>query len=130
MTTVYKSLCLSKKKNGEPCRAKALPDGYCFVHSPATVEERRLARARGGQNSAVVVRAEKLGPERLTSVFGALGEALADVRRGKLDPRIAIAMAGVARAMMAVVTVGELEDRVRGLEDKTGISKTGDQPGG
>jgi hypothetical protein len=130
MATVFKSLCLSKKKNGEPCRVKALADGYCFSHSPAMAAKRQRARARGGQNSAITVRLEKLGPERLTSVYGALGEALVDVRRGKLDPRIAVAMAGVARAMTAVITAGELEDRVRGLEDKTGITKTGGQPGG
>jgi hypothetical protein len=129
MTTVSKSLCLSKKKNGEPCRVKALSDGYCFSHSPAMAEKRQKARARGGQNSAITVRTEKLGPGCLASVYGALGEALVDVRRGKLDPRIAVAMAGVARAMTAVITAGELEDRIRGLEDKAGVTKTTNQPG-
>jgi hypothetical protein len=130
MTTVYKRLCLSKNKSGGPCQGKPLADGYCFSHSPAVIEKRHAARIKGGQNSATAVRMEKLNPERLVSVYGALGEALADVRRGKLDPRIAVAMAGVARAMVGVITADELEDRVRGLEDKTGITKTGDQPGG
>jgi hypothetical protein len=130
MTTVSKSLCLSKKKNGETCRVMALADGYCFSHSPALAAKRLAARARGGQNSATAIRLEKLVPERLTSVYGALGEALVGVRRGKLDPRIAVAMAGVARAMTAVITAGELEDRLRALEEKTGIAQTVNQPGG
>jgi hypothetical protein len=41
MTTVYESLCLSKKKSGEPCRAKALTDGIVSLHSPAMGVERR-----------------------------------------------------------------------------------------
>jgi hypothetical protein len=92
-------------------------------------EKRNKVRARGGHNSAAMVRMEKLNPERLISVYGALGQALLDVRRGKLDPRVAVAMAGVARAMVGVITAGELEDRVRGLEDKAGMTTTGNQPG-
>jgi hypothetical protein len=124
LTTESKRLCLSKKKSGEPCRAKALADGYCFIHSPAMAEKRRAARVRGGKNSAKAVRLEKLCPQRLESVYGALGRAMVDVARGDLDPRIVASMAAAARAMVAVITAGEIEDRIRHLEEKGSTPKS------
>jgi hypothetical protein len=49
-------------------------------------------------------------------VYSALEAALAEVHDGRLAPQRAQAMAALARAMVQVVTAGELEERVRDLE--------------
>ena len=59
-----------------------------------------------------------LVPPRLLATFDTLETALQEVHTGSLDPRQASAMAAVARAMVAVLTSGELEQRVRDMEGK------------
>lgn len=110
--------CKKITRKGEPCRGLALEDGYCFSHSPELEKKRLEARARGGKNSARAARLKKLVPPRLIPVFYKLEQALTQVHNGKIESKQATAMAALARAMVAVLTSGELEDRVRSIEDK------------
>ncbi len=111
--------CAGTRADGQPCGAPiAGDDGYCYSHDPTRSIERHLARRRGGQNSASAARLRGLVPPRLLSVYGRLEAALEDVRTGTLTPQQATAMASVARALVSVLTAGELEQRVRDLEGK------------
>ncbi|MFC1972596.1 hypothetical protein ACFLVE_04250 [Chloroflexota bacterium] len=58
-------------------------------------------------------------------VYDKLENALEEVHGGKLESKQAQAMASLARAMVAVLTSGELEERVRGLETKVEVSGNG-----
>lgn len=120
MITTERMRCKSKTRNGEPCRGFAMEDGYCFSHSPALEKKRQEARAKGGKNSARAARLKRLVPPRLIPVFERLEKALVEVHTGGLESKQATAMAALARAMVAVLTSGELEERVRGLEDRIG----------
>jgi len=93
---------------------------HCFAHAPALAERRTAARRRGGANSAKVVRLRSLMPPRLIPVFDRLETALQETHDGALDPRAAQAMASIARALVAVLTAGELEERLRKLEERGG----------
>jgi len=53
---------------------------------------------------------------RRISVFNMLEQAFTEVYTGQLEPRRATAMAALARSMVAVLTSGELEERLRNLE--------------
>jgi hypothetical protein len=108
--------CSDVRTDGQPCGGTALADGKCFAHSETTAAARAEAKRRGGRNSATVVRLRGLMPPRLVPIFDHLETALADVLAGSLDPRQATAAAAVARAMVSVLTAGELEERVRRLE--------------
>ena len=118
MITTDGMRCKSKTRTGEPCRGFAMEDGYCFSHLPALDKKRQEARAKGGKNSARAARLKKLVPPRLIPVFDRLEKALGEVHTGELESKQATAMAALARAMVAVLTSGELEERVRGLEDR------------
>ena len=112
--------CKSRTRNGEPCRGFAMEDGYCFSHSPALEKKRQEARAKGGKNSARAARLKRLVPPRLIPVYERLETALIEVHDGELESKQATAMAALARAMVAVLTSGELEERVRDLETRIG----------
>jgi len=58
-------------------------------------------------------------------VYDRLEKALEEVYIGRLESKQATAMAALARAMVAVLTSGELEERVRGLEDSIGGNHNG-----
>ena len=64
------------------------------------------------------VRAAKLLPARLQPMVSLLEDALGEVHRGELDPRAASAMASLAGALVRAITAGELEERLRTLEDR------------
>jgi len=56
-------------------------------------------------------------PDRLASVLDLLTGALDDVHTGRITPAQGSAMGTIARALCAVLQVGELEGRVRALEE-------------
>jgi hypothetical protein len=89
-----------------------------MAHSPTLREKAQSARRAGGYNSARAARLGKLVPPRLMSVYDRLEEALRQVHQGELEPRIAQAMAALAGALVKVLTSGELESRVRALEER------------
>ena len=109
--------CTATRKDGQPCTAPVL-DGstYCFAHSPERAEEREQARRKGGASTASSARLRGLVPPRLLSVYDTLESALQEVHDGSLDPKQASAMAAIARAMVATLTSGELEQRLRDME--------------
>ncbi len=111
--------CDALRKDGSACKAPALPDDTkCWAHSSSTEERRDAARKSGGANSAKTVRLRGMLPPRLVPVFDALEAALTEVHDGLLDPKQAMAMAAIARAMVSVLTAGEIEQRVRDIEQK------------
>ena len=109
--------CAGVRKDGTPCTTRVLAGGrYCFAHAPELAERRTEARRRGGRQRRNAVRLRGLMPPRLVPIFDTLAVALAEVHHGDLDPKQAQAMASLARALVAVLTAGELEERVRKLE--------------
>jgi hypothetical protein len=110
--------CHGLRVDGEPCRSTIVAmSGYCYTHDPSVVEARTAARRRGGAASSKVHRARKLAPPLLRDVFDVLMKALEEVHSGVLEPQRAQAMASVARAAVSTLTAGELEQRIRDLEE-------------
>jgi hypothetical protein len=110
--------CPATRRDGQPCRGIANKSGFCMAHDPALADKRREAARLGGKGKARVARLGKLVPPRLVAVYDHLEEALSQVHKGELDPRAATAMAALAGAMVRVLTSGELEERVRRLEER------------
>ncbi len=116
-----KQPCLGIRADGSPCQTRVLVDGaYCFAHAPGRDAERAEARQRGGKGRSSAARLRGLMPPRLVGVYDVLEQALNDVIDGGLDPRQATAAAALARAMVATLQAGELEERLRKLEAGTG----------
>ena len=109
--------CAGIRRDGQRCTAAGMLDGYCFNHAPDREADRTEARRKGGHNRSNAARLRGLMPPRLIPVFDRLEQALEETHAGTLDPRHAQAMASLARAMVAVLTSGELEERLRRLEE-------------
>ena len=124
----FREQCRATKLDGERCRGNAVDDeGLWFVHSPQLAEQRREGAVRGGKGRTNLIRLSRMMPERLAPVYERLEEVIEQLHKGKLDPRIAHAMAAVARVMVSVVEAGELEQRLRELEEKSAAIDT-DRP--
>jgi len=106
--------CVSTRRDEALCTAHPGASGYCIGHDPGALEARR----KGGHATSRAERAGKLLPARLQPVVSLLEDALSEVHRGELDPRSASAMASLAGALVRTITAGELEERLRALEDR------------
>ncbi len=106
----------SYRRISPPCTAQAGASGYCIGHDPGALEARR----KGGHATSRAERAGKLLPARLQPMVSLLEDALGEVHRGELDPRAASAMASLAGALVRAMTAGEMEERLRVLEDRGG----------
>lgn len=91
-----------------------MQSGFCIGHNPGAQEARR----KGGRGKSRAERAKKLLPARLRPVAAMLEDALREVHRGDLDPGVATAMASLSGALVRVTTAGELEERLRTLEER------------
>ena len=110
--------CQAVKKNRQPCTATAVRNGYCFGQAPELEATRREARRKGGAATSKASRASKLLPSRLRPVAELLEKALEEVHSGLLDPRKATAMSSLASALIRVFEAGQMEERLRTLEEK------------
>ena len=57
-------------------------------------------------------------PRRLRPVFNLLARAMVETYEGQLNPRQANAMSSLAGAMVRTLTAGEMEERLRVLEER------------
>lgn len=113
--------CRGTRTDGEPCGSQIVSEsGYCFAHDDTKAEERTQARRRGGHASSAISRTRRLAPTALRDTYTSLEAALSEVHDGGLSPARASAMASVARAMVFVLQSGELEERVRAIEEGLG----------
>ena len=119
--------CTATTKAGKPCSAQARPGRpFCLWHDPAAEQERRHNAQRGGAARSSIARLKRGLPMELLSISdvqGVLGAVLRDLLDGKLDPPVANSAAGVARAFAALATAGDLEERLRRLEEKAGLKE-------
>jgi hypothetical protein len=112
--------CRGTRRDGTPCKAAGMLDGWCFAHHPDREEERRASREKGGRGKATSARIARLVPATLRPVIGTLVGALDEVHAGTLDPRQANAMAALAGAIVRAYSVGVLEQRIEALEAAQG----------
>ena len=117
MTTIREQ-CTTIKANGERCRGVSIEGSpHCFAHAPEMRDRKIAGNAKGGRHKSSMVRLERMMPARLAPVYERLEEVLDQLHKGKLDPRIAMAMSSVTRTMVALVQAGELEERLREVEE-------------
>jgi hypothetical protein len=118
--------CKGANSAGAPCSAQPVrPDGYCYWHSPQTATERAEARRRGGHARSNAARARKQLPAGNLSVDelrGVVGVTIAKVLTGDIEPGAANSVANLTRAYVAIIEVGEFEERLVALEAQAGLA--------
>jgi hypothetical protein len=112
--------CLGKNQSGEPCSAQPVrPSGYCYWHDPAVADDRHANNRRGGENRSREARARKLlakGLQDLGDLQTVLMVALIDTLGGKLDPKVANAVANLAGKIKDLEVGVELEAQMAELQ--------------
>jgi len=109
--------CSATRANGEPCKARALPDRpMCWAHSPDHQAMANEARRKGGTNRSNLNRASARMPRDMKALGERILQAFDRVETGDEDPSRAHAMARLVAAFVQLHQVGELEGRLAELE--------------
>ena len=111
--------CLGQNRDGGACSAAPGADGYCMWHSPANAATRDAWRRKGGAQRSNRARAKKRlidAGMSASEVGGLLSSVLRGVVTGTVEPGVGNACANIARALVEVRKVSDLEQEVADLE--------------
>ena len=113
--------CAGRRPDGGRCKAWAGPSGTCYWHDPRISDARKAkTRVLAGRSSGRFSRAQKLLPPRLRGVFDDVIQAMDDLKAGQMFAKEATALASLATAAVRVLQAGEMEERLRALEQTNG----------
>jgi hypothetical protein len=108
---VSQATCTATCKGGRPCRAPALADGLCFVHSPLTADARDRTRRENGKarmrRRAVLAVAADITLTNARDVLSLLSATASQVRRGELDSRVGNCLCCIASVALRAIEQGE-----------------------
>lgn len=110
--------CEKKKKDGSRCRARALTDScYCAIHA-ASGKAAELGRKGGRRRTVYTPDRLKMcpPPKSAADVVSLLAQAIVETREGKLEPRVANAIACLAGTLLRATELSKVEDRLNDLE--------------
>jgi|SRR5712692_5074877 len=120
--------CTAKKDNGERCGAWAMKEKTkCALHwdpgraAKLGAKHGHMAALPSDLNAPTTLE----DPKTADQVRNVLAETITQVRRRKLDTRTANALAYVATSLLRAIEVGDIESRLKELEERRGKGSDG-----
>lgn len=113
--------CKSKKANGQPCQAKALPgDTRCFAHSPRAAQARQAGRQKGGESrskprAALPGVTDDAPLATVGEVTALLAATINQTRRGEIAVRVANAVGYLSATLIKALEIAEFEKQLAEL---------------
>jgi len=111
--------CKATNKRGRPCGARATESGYCYLHAHPEMAA-RLGREGGRGNRHVSERnTTPLPPlDSITGVANANAQMIGDLYAGRLEPKIATALAPLLTLQLRALGAEEQEEKFVKLEQQ------------
>lgn len=130
MSNTSGKFCKALTKDSQPCKAPPTEGGLCYFH--ANPDKARVLGQKGGRKNRYQV-TDVVVPETITgaALGTVLDRTLGELLAGRLDPRVATAVAQLVNMRRRVTETVDLETRVSELERKladqgnTAADKTG-----
>jgi len=120
--------CQARTKSGEPCKARATPNGWCSIHAdPGRAAE--LGRISGESRRPAQTKLDALLPPRTAAdLHKALGQIFSNVSSGKMDAKLGRSLAYIASILARTIELSDHEIRLRAIEQMiSSIKAKGDQ---
>lgn len=106
--------CQAITRRGEPCKAHAMPSGFCPLHGEKGHEIQLLgSRSKSRQHMLET----RMNP-RLKSVVDLLGLAIQQVHEGKITPSQGQSIAALGSALIKAVDSAEFATKLEQLEKR------------
>lgn len=117
--------CTATTKAGARCSIRrVMADGLCFYHSPLAAAQRMSASSAGGVGRGSTKRALKTLPPKLRTVAEKLHKAFEQACDDTLTSETAHLIAPLANALVKVLQAGEMEERMRRVEEQLARQET------
>ena len=111
--------CRAKTKAGGQCAAPAVREGiYCARHNDPD-RAAQLGR-KGGANNRKVYEGndrEIPPPQNARDVKNFLSEAMAEIRAGKMDPKVGTTLGYLGTSLLKAIETSDIEKRLESLEN-------------
>ena len=111
--------CNGKKRNGQPCRAKAGPSGKCAMHAGKN-RARDLARksveARQKAKEAAAKRLQVEAPRTPEQLIAGMARVFAEVANGDLDQNLGRSLATVANSILKGFEIVDVKKQLGEIE--------------
>lgn len=117
MSNTSGNFCKARTRDGQPCKAPPTKGSLCYFH--ANPGQARVLGQKGGRKNRYQV-TDVVVPERITgaALGTVLDRTLGELLAGRLDPRVATAVAQLVNMRRRVTETVDLETRVSELERK------------
>jgi hypothetical protein len=113
--------CQRRKRNGDRCKGRPGPSGYCPIHDPANAGAYARGRKQGGRSrnrKATVLPADT--PEAslgsMADVVTFLGATINRVLRGQLDAKVGNCLGLLCGQLVKALEKGDFEARLAAVE--------------
>ena len=111
--------CRATTKAGGQCAAPAVREGiYCALHNDP--ERAAQLGRKGGANNRKVYEGndrEIPPPQNARDVKNFLSEAIAEIRAGKMDPKLGTTLAYIGTSLLKAIETSDIEKRLENLEN-------------
>lgn len=122
--------CKATTSSGKPCRAKPHKGGLCFFHSdPQKAAELGQKGGRRNRHTYETPLPPVTVPESAGDVKRMLAEAMADIRAGRMDPKLASTLGYLGVSLLRAFEVAEFEQRLERLEQRDDLENQAEQTG-
>src|SRR5208283_492976 len=109
--------CKATTSSGARCKAKPHKNGLCFFHSdPKKAAELGRKGGRRNRHPYETPLQPVAAPESAGDVKRMLAETMAEVRTGKMDPKIGTNLAYIGTSLLKAIEVADDDDRLKRVE--------------
>jgi len=117
MSDVSRRFCRGTRKDGKPCQAPPTASGFCYFHE--NPDQVRILGRKGGRKNGYPV-TDITVPDHATAAAlgGVLDQTLRELLAGRLDARVATAVAQVVNTRRRLSDTIDHEARIAELEKK------------
>jgi hypothetical protein len=122
--------CKATTSSGNRCTAKPHKDGLCFFHSdPKKAAELGRKGGRRNRHTYQTPLQHVSPPESAADVKRMLAEAMADIRAGRMDPKLGSTLGYLGMSLLRAFEVADLEQRLEQLEQRNELENQAEQTG-
>ena len=111
--------CKATTSSGGRCKAKPHKDGLCFFHSdPKKAAELGRKGGRRNRHTYETPLQPVAVPESAGDVKRILAETMADIRGGRMDPKLGSTLGYLGMGLLRAFEVADFEQRLERLEER------------
>jgi general stress protein YciG len=116
--------CKATTSSGGRCKAKPHKDGLCFFHSdPKKAAELGRKGGRRNRHTYETPLQPVAVPESAGDVKRILAETMAEIRAGRMDPKLGSTLGYLGTALLRAFEVADFEQRLERLEQRNELEK-------